>query len=76
MLADDYWIIILMICIFSKQKALRLPEEDAEALHPVEVLKKYYYICYELVDMNNKLYKMHGTYIKILIFIWNIFQCN
>jgi len=19
---------------------------------------------------------MHGTYIKILIFIWNIFQCN
>jgi len=26
---------------------------------------EYIYICYAFVDLDNKLYKMHGMYIKI-----------
>jgi len=48
---------------------IRLPEDDANALkHTEEYLqhKIYcYYICCALVGVNNKLYKMHSTDIKM-----------
>jgi len=48
---------------------LRLPEDDADALKHVAVLTMYkilliYMLC--IIGLDNKLYKMHGTYVKIL----------
>ena len=53
---------------------LRLPEDYADASKHVGMLTKYYlyiyiyiyiYICCAFVGTGNKLYKLHGTYIKI-----------
>ena len=46
---------------------LRLLEDDADALKHAEVLTIYkiLYIYCSFVGLDNKLYKMHGTYIKI-----------
>jgi len=71
---QGYWFIIVIMCVFSKHKLLSLHEGGAETLHRVGVLTKYYYYYYyyyifRVSCMDNKLYKMHCTYIKILIFI-------
>jgi hypothetical protein len=48
-----------------------LPEDDADASKHVAVLtiyiKYYQYICCAFVALDNKLFKMHGTYIKIVL---------
>jgi hypothetical protein len=51
--------------------SLRLPEDEADALKHVEIFFIYRllitYMCCAFVGSDNKLYKMHGTYIKIRI---------
>jgi hypothetical protein len=47
---------------------LRLPEDDADAVKHVGVFTIYKILIYMLctfVSLKIKLYKMHGTYIKI-----------
>jgi 3-hydroxymyristoyl/3-hydroxydecanoyl-(acyl carrier protein) dehydratase len=48
---------------------LILPEDDADASKHVAMLTIYkiliIYVCCALVGVDNKLYKMDGTYIKI-----------
>jgi len=55
--------------ITSLSTRLRLPDDDADALKHVGVLTIYeillMYMC-AFVGLDNKLYKMHGTYINII----------
>jgi len=64
----------LMSCSFNNSVTLpstrlRLPEDDADASKHVgvftiyKILLIYIYVC-AFVSLDNKLYKMHGTYVK------------
>jgi len=48
---------------------LRLPEDNTDASKHVEILMMYriliIYMCCAFVGLDNKPYKMHGTYVKI-----------
>ena len=60
-------------CIYILDSSvLVLPEDDADVLKRVAVLTIYKILLinirYAFVGLDNKLYKMHGTYIKILTY--------
>ena len=51
-------------------RSVRLPADDADASKHVGVLAIYKIlltcVCCAIVGLDNKLYKLHGTYIKII----------
>ena len=62
---------ILLTLQKSLSLSIKLPEDAALASKHVAVLTIYkisfiYYICCAFIGLDNKLYKMHGTCIKIL----------
>jgi len=55
---------------------IRLPEDDGDAMKHVGVLMIYKilltYICCTFAGLDNKLYKMYGIYIQIVLFTVNV----